>query len=213
MTEQEGAIRFRLEFTPAPPLPMEILRPLNAWRKVLHLTRLIGQDPQRYEGYGYGNISMRLEPADPAAKCRFAITGTQTGHLADLTNEHYATVLDCFLRKNLAIAEGPIRPSSESLTHGAVYELNPTTRCALHAHAPDIWEHAEELRIPITRPDATYGTPELALDVQRVIRECDLRTHGILVMGGHRDGVVAFGRTPEQAGCLVLKYLARAWQV
>ncbi|MFQ6100925.1 MAG: class II aldolase/adducin family protein [Anaerolineae bacterium] len=213
MSQQEGVIRFQLEFTPAPPMLLDSLREINAWRKILHLTQLIGQAPDRYCGFGYGNISQRLGPFDaPEHQRRFVVSGTQTGRLADLTEEHYATVLECYPDQNLVVAEGPIRPSSESLTHGTLYALDDSLRCAIHAHSPHIWRSAQALGIPITHEDVTYGTPEMAEEVRRLFQETSVRDRLIFAMGGHEDGVVSFGRTAEEAGTVLLRYLARAFQ-
>ena len=166
MAEREGVIKFQLQFSPAEPIPDRHLREINAWRRILYLTGLIGQDPGRYGGYGYGNISQRLpaREADRLGDGRFVISGTQTGQLAHLTNEHYATVLACEPDRNWVAAEGPIKPSSESLTHGAIYSLDPALRCVIHAHSPEIWQRARELDIPTTRPEVPYGTPEMAAE-------------------------------------------------
>jgi hypothetical protein len=40
---------------------------LNAWRKIMYMTALIGQDPARYGGYGFGNISCRLDDLEAAS--------------------------------------------------------------------------------------------------------------------------------------------------
>ncbi len=55
MAQQEGVIKFELWFIQTAPLPKEVLREINAWRHLLYLTQLIGRDPARYEGYGFGN--------------------------------------------------------------------------------------------------------------------------------------------------------------
>ena len=211
---QEGVIKFRLEFTTAPPLPYSDLREINAWRKILHLTQLIGQDPTRYWGLGFGNISQRLEPFDaPEHQRRFVVSGTQTGGLADLTERHYAVVLECYPDQNRIVAEGPVRPSSESLTHGVLYALDDSLRCVIHAHSPHIWRSAQALGIPITRESAAYGTPEMVKEVRRLFREASVGDRLIFAMGGHEDGVVSFGRTAEEAGTVLLSYLARSLQV
>ena len=80
----------------------------------------------------------------------------------------------------------------------------------LHAHAPEIWREARTLGLPITRREVANGTPEMALEVQRLYRESQLPSTGILAMGGHEDGVLAFGATPEQAGEALVRTLARA---
>ncbi len=209
--QQEGVIKYQLWFLQAAPLPEEPLRELNAWRRLLYLTRLIGQDPDRYEGYGYGNISQRLPPFDAPPQARpFVITASQTGGLPELTGEHYALVRACYPAENVVVAEGPRPPSSESLTHGALYALDAALRFVMHVHAPEIWHRAAALGLPITRPDVPYGTPEMAEEVGRLYRETDVRTRGLFAMGGHEDGLVAFGRTAEEAGTVLLTTLARA---
>ncbi len=214
MTQKEGVLKFQLEFRPADPLPLDSLREINAWRKVTYLLGMIGQDPNRYGGYGYGNISQRLEPFDaPKHQRRFVISGTQTGGLANLTGQHYAVVRACYADQNRLVAEGPIRPSSESLTHGMVYDLDNELRWVVHVHSPEIWRQSQALALPTTHPDVPFGTPEMAAEVERLFRETDLPEKHIFSMGGHEDGIVSFGRTAEEAGTVLLLYLARALQL
>ncbi|MCC6456816.1 MAG: class II aldolase/adducin family protein [Caldilineaceae bacterium] len=209
--KQEGVTKFQLEFTPAPPLPAAEIAQINTWRAKLYHQQLIGQDPGRYGGYGYGNLSMRLAPFDaPPALRRFVISGSQTGDLAELGPEQYAIVTECYPQENRVVAHGPIRPSSESLTHGAVYALDPVIRVVFHAHSPEIWRAATALRIPITDPLVPYGTPAMAAEVVRLFAETTVRQQRIFSMGGHEDGIVAFGETAEIAGAALLAALAAA---
>jgi hypothetical protein len=46
--------------------------------------------------------------------------------------------------------------------------------------------------------------------VSRLHRESAASELGIMVMGGHEDGVLAFGRTAAQAGEALVRHLARA---
>lgn len=207
MTNTEGVIKYQLDYTPASPLPAEQVREINAWRKILYLLQLIGQDDNRYGGYGFGNISRRLDGP------RFVISGTQTGHLPELTAAHYATVVACDPAQNRLVGEGPVRPSAESLTHGAVYALDAGVQWVMHAHSPHIWRHAEALGIPQTAADVPYGSPELAAEVERLFRATEVAALGILAMAGHEDGIVTFGRTAEAAGAVMLTYLSRAFQL
>jgi ribulose-5-phosphate 4-epimerase/fuculose-1-phosphate aldolase len=208
MTNPEGVIKFALEFTPGPPLSSEELATLNAWRAILYRHRLIGQDPARYGGYGYGNISQRMAPLDAPPHYRpFAISGTQTGEVAELGAEHYALVLACFPEENRIVAQGPIRPSSESLTHGTLYDLDATLRFVMHAHSPEIWRQAEALNLPITGAGVPYGSPAMAAEVRRLFAETEAAKRRVFAMGGHEDGIVAFGRTAEEAGEALLACL------
>ena len=167
--------------------------------------------PNRYGGYGFGNISQRLPPFEAPAHHRlFVISGTQTGSLAELTPDHYALVLKCDPDRNIIVASGPIRPSSESLTHGTLYDLDDSLRFVMHVHSPEIWGCAPLLGIPITDRRVPYGSPEMAEEVRRLFRETDVRDQRLFSMGGHEDGVVSFGRTADEAGKALLGCLERA---
>lgn len=211
MNERDGVIRFDLEYRPRAARPRAELAELDAWRTILHRLGLIGRDPARYEGAGYGNVSLRLPPLDaPPGARRFAISGSQTGGLAALAPEHYAVVTAYAPGRNHLVAEGPIPPSSESLTHAMLYDLDSRVRCVFHVHSPAIWRAAGALGLPATDPAAPYGTPAMA-EAVRVLHECGaLRVPGLFVMGGHEDGVVAFGECAGEAGGLLVQTLARA---
>ncbi len=212
MTQKtEGVIKFQLDYTPAAALPWAELRQLNAWRQLMFQLELIGQDPTRYGGYGYGNISRRTEPLDVLPSRRaFVISGSQTGGLAHLLAGHYTTVQECHPAENRLVAAGPIKPSSESLTHSAVYAISPDIRWVLHAHSLHIWQYAAELHIPTTHADVPYGTPEMAAEVQRLFAQTDVMERGIFSMGGHEDGIVAFDDSAEGAMSKLVSYLGRA---
>jgi ribulose-5-phosphate 4-epimerase/fuculose-1-phosphate aldolase len=198
-----------MQYTEAPPLPASDLRELNAWRRILVLLQLLGQQPDRYQGYGFGNISCRLAPFNaPPCERRFVITGTQTGGIADLAPEHYVVITQCHPEQNLTMAEGPVKPSSESMTHGAVYALDSRIRWVMHGHSPHIWHAAERMGIPTTDPAIPYGTPEMSAEVARLYRQSDLRRRKLFSMGGHEDGIVSFGRTATEAGQVLIEALA-----
>lgn len=212
MREQEGVIKFQLEFSAAAsPSPCEGFSSLNAWRTILFQVGLVGQDPVRYGGWGYGNVSMRLPPyvALPEGR-RFLITGTQTSGIPELSASHYTVVLESYPDANRVVASGPVRPSSEAMTHGVLYRLEHDLRCVMHVHSPVIWRKAQELHLPTTDAAVTYGTPALAQEVRRLFRDTAVVTDRVFVMGGHEDGVIAFGKGPDEAGCALLKTLVRA---
>ena len=211
MSKQEGVIKFQLDFTPAPPLPVADIAEINHWRALLYTHKLIGQDPARYGGYGYGNLSVRLAPFDAAPPLRrFLISGSQTGDLTKLGPEHYTIVTECHPAENRLVAHGPIRPSSESLTHAAVYALDPAIRAVFHAHSPEIWQAAAALGIPTTDASVPYGTPAMAAEVARLYATTDLAQQRIFSMGGHEDGIVTFGATTQEAGDVLLAALTQA---
>lgn len=112
---------------------------------------------------------------------------------------------------NHVTSRGPVAPSSESLTHGAIYGTSPVLRCVLHGHAPAIWRHAAKLHLPVTSAKVEYGTQEMASEVARLYRSSNASDLGVMVMGGHEDGVLSFGRTPDEAGMAMMRALARAY--
>jgi len=213
MTTHEGVIKFRLRYTRAKPVSGVETKEINAWRGVLFRLGLIGQDPNRYGGFGYGNISCRVRPfIGPDNKRPYVITGSQTGGVASLTPKHYTTVVEYDPGQNRVVAKGPIRPSSEALTHGTIYNISRSTRFVIHAHSPEIWSKARPLDIPVTGEQAAHDTAEMALEVGRLFRASGLGEKRIFAMGGHEDGVVSFGRSGEEAGLLLIRYLALSLQ-
>ena len=211
MATKEGVIKYSIQHTTAAPLPAGELSELNAWRKILVLLKLIGQDPARYAGYGFGNISQRVAPWDAApAERHFVITGTQTGHIADLSPEDFTVVLASYPDRNIIVSEGPAYPSSESLTHGMIYALDDSVKWIMHAHSPEIWRQAHALGMPATDATVAYGSPQMAEEVMRLFAETDVAAQRLFVMDGHEDGVVTFGRTAEEAGAVMLFALAQA---
>jgi hypothetical protein len=186
---------------------------LVAWREIMAMTQLVGQDPARYGGAGYGNVSGRVgPPSSPRGARSMLITGTQTGGLDRIGIDQFCVVDRYDYRRNRVDSFGPIQPSSETMTHGSIYDLSPQIRFVLHAHSPIIWRRAADLRIPTTDPSVPYGTPEMALAVQDLWRSTALSEVRILAMGGHEDGIIVFGPSCEAAGQVLLAQLARAYE-
>jgi len=206
MSAGEGVVRFRLDQRPGPPPTAAELAPLRAWHRICHALRLVGQRPDRYGGYAYGNLSRRSGDG-------FLISGTQTGGREELGAGDYARVLAWDLEHNRVVACGPTRPSSESLTHAALYDAMRTAGFVIHAHSPEIWRHAGALGLPVTDPAVAYGTPEMAAEVLGLFRSGTLEERGLFAMGGHEDGIVAYGPDDEAAGELLVTTLARAFQL
>ena len=189
----------------------EVSRTLRSWRKILFGLELVGRDPARYDGAGYGNLSARVSaPSSRRGSRSFLISGTQTGGMSELGHDELCLVSHYDVRLNQVRSEGPILPSSESLTHGAIYDLSPVIRFVFHVHSPVLWTARRELRLPTTPSEVGYGTPDMARAVQHLFQTTHLSDSGVLAMGGHEDGVIAFGHTPEDAGNRLLGQYAAA---
>jgi len=187
----EGVIKYRQDWTRTGPLPEQDLAALAACRDRLFEAGLIGHDAEH--DVGYGNVSVRAGDAG-----QFIISGSQTGHLMQTGPEHYARVTGYDIDANRVDCEGPVAASSEALTHAAIYELDPTIGAVVHVHNRGLWAKLRD-RLPTTAAKISYGTPAMAREFRRLYRDTYLKAHGVAVMGGHADGLIAFGRDIEQA--------------
>lgn len=214
MRHDEGVIKFHAEHRHRALDPRrygEVACALIAWREILSRLGLVGQEPGRYGGFGYGNVSARIgPPSAPRGRRGFLISGTQTSGLPCVTLADFSAVVACDPARNRVESHGLVMPSSESMTHAALYDLGSHIRFVLHAHSPAIWQRAGALRLPTTDPAVPYGTQAMARAVGRLWRETALSETRILAMGGHQDGVVCFGRSAQEAGQALLAALARA---
>lgn len=188
MTDEKGYIQFRCEWEPADPpaVPADLI----AWRDRLHRLGLIGVYPN---GIGYGNISARTTGDS------FLISGTATGHLPTLGREHFAEVLAFDFAANSLRCCGAVKASSESLSHAAVYVSDPAVQAVIHVHHLGLWEQLRD-RIPTTDHGAEAGTPEMAWAIESLLWQPRVKEQGLFVMGGHREGLIAFGATLDEAG-------------
>lgn len=208
MNEQEGVIKYRLDYYPAAPREYPEIAELNAWRTILYQLGLIGQDSGRYGGLAFGNASFRLDNS-----AHFVITASQTSGLIRLDNTHYSTILSADPGRNHIIAEGAMKPSSEALTHAAVYAASEKVKAVVHVHSPIIWQQYESLSIPAIDSAIRYGTQEMAEAVLHLFARNLLNENPIFVMLGHEDGVVAFGGSIADASQALIRTLALAMQI
>ncbi|MBN2102171.1 MAG: class II aldolase/adducin family protein [Candidatus Aenigmarchaeota archaeon] len=197
MPDENGYIKFSCEWIKGEPLPEKSIKELNFWRKKMFDLGLIGMYDN---GIGFGNISIRIGETR-----QFIITGSATGGTKNLGPEHYVKVTEVRHEKNSLVCVGPIKASSESMTHAAVYDSDPNAMAVIHVHNLKIWKKLLN-KVPTTSKDATYGTPEMAEEVMRIFRETDVKKKGIFVMGGHEEGIITFGKTLEEVGSRMIEY-------
>ena len=189
----------------------ELAAELGGWRRVMAMTGVVGQEAARYGGAGFGNVSARVgPPGSPLGRRAMLVSCTQTGGQGEVGLDDFCIVERYDIAGNRVESRGLCQPSSEAMTHGAIYDLGPHIRAVLHGHAPLVWRRARELRIPCTAPGVAYGTREMAREMARLYRSSGLPEQQILAMTGHEDGVIAFGRSVDEAGQVLVTYLARA---
>ena len=191
----EGYTKYACDWQQTAPLPEAAVAELNEWRNRLYGAGLIGYYEQ--EGVGYGNVSIRT------AGREFIVSGTQTGHIAQTSAQHYARVTDYSIGANRVTCRGAVQASSEALTHAAIYELNIAIGGIAHVHSATLW-HTYLDQLPTTNPAVAYGTPAMAREFRRLYREAALAETGVAVMGGHAEGIVAFGAGIAEAAGRIL---------
>ena len=197
--KETGVIKFNCNWIKENPLDNELLIDLNLWRNKMFDLGFIGVND---EDIGYGNISIRF------LENQFIISGSATGKLKKLTNEHFTKVVDYDLEKNSLTALGPIIASSESLTHAVIYECDKNVNAIIHIHNLDLWKKLKD-KIPTTNKNVEYGTPAMAKEIIRLFNESDLKDQKIVVMAGHEEGIISFGKDLNEAGTLLLKALTQ----
>lgn len=177
-------VKFTYERAGAGIAPFNALAAVNACRRRLLHLRVMGVDSNRV---GFGNVSVR----DGVSK-NFYITGSATGSLPELRSTDCVRVVAYDFAKNWLRYEGAAIPSSESLTHAAIYESDASTSAVIHCHDSDLWTMLLD-RAPTTSKSVSYGTAEMAYEIIRLFKQSDVPSKKIFVMAGHEPGVVTFG--------------------
>ena len=188
-------VKFTCERTNTEFTPFDGFAELNAYRRQLRELRLMGVDSN---GVGFGNLSVR----DGATK-NFYITGSATAGIPELTLADCAKVLAYDFERNWVGYEGSTIPSSESLTHAAIYESDAKVGAVIHCHDLTLWT-AILNQASTSSKAAKYGTPKMAYEIMRLFRVTDLHSRKILAMAGHEGGIVTFGRDLEEAFAVLM---------
>ena len=183
-------VKFTYERARAEIAPFDQLAELNECRRKLRELHLIGVYSN---GIGFGNLSVR-----DGATSNFYVSGSATGGLPKLTFADCVRIVGYDFKKNWVGYEGSAIPSSETLTHAAIYKSDPTTSAVIHCHNSELWATLLD-RVPTSSKTVVYGRPEMAYEIMRLFKETDVRTRNILVMAGHEGGILAFGKNLEDA--------------
>lgn len=197
----EGVIKFKYNLKLSGALKEIDYIEVEKWRAILFKMNFIGEYPS--EKVGYGNLSKRLASTDN----EFIITGTQTGKYPHLNGGQYTRIKKCNLKKMSLEAIGPIAPSSESLTHYAIYLTCPQVNYIFHIHDKNLWEFMLANDFDKTPREVNYGTQAMADAAKKCIQNKEM---GIFAMEGHEDGIIAYGPNPESTGKMILSTLKQS---
>jgi L-ribulose-5-phosphate 4-epimerase len=182
----EGYIKFNCDWINES-LPIDVPASLIRCRDEMYQLKLIGYYPQ-YK-VGYGNISIKTSSG-------ILISGTQTGNIFPIKQKHFTLVTDYDIAKNKVFCKGTIQASSETMTHAAIYEADADVNSIIHIHHLKLWEKLLN-KVPTTKKDVPYGTPEMAYEIFRLFKESKVKSEKIIIMAGHEEGIIFFGDTIE----------------
>lgn len=198
MVNDEGYIKFNLQWRKGKALPAAVTREIVRYRNLCFHKKYIGIQ----NNVGYGNISVRYRNTS-----QFIISGTQTGGLKKLSARHFALVTAVDLKKNSIACSGPVRASAESLTHAMFYALEKNIQSVIHIHHRTLWEQLK-YQVPTTGENTSYGTVAMCNEVAKLYQSSDLKAKKILVMAGHQDGLISFGKNLAETLAVLDAYAA-----
>lgn len=195
---EEGYIKFHCDWKKGPALSANILQSVSWGRQEMYHRGLIGAYDN---GIGYGNISERLMEG------KLVISGSATGGLKKLEPKHFSVVDEIDVKNNRVWCSGPIKASSETMSHAVIYQTCPEVNAVVHIHDLNLWKTMVH-KAPTTPASVPYGTPEMATEIIRLLNHTDARQHtGYFAMAGHEEGIIAFGKNMEHVisriNCLV----------
>jgi ribulose-5-phosphate 4-epimerase/fuculose-1-phosphate aldolase len=192
----EGYVKYTADHTEAPSAAagIPLWEELDEARTRLYDCGLIGALPN---GIGFGNVSVKVKDG------KFLISGTATGNTRVLGPGGYCMVTAFDIDKNRVTTSGPVKASSESMSHGAIYRACISARVVLHIHNRKIFDGMLRNNCPRTPADVPYGTPEMARAIIARVKEQG-EIPGAIVMAGHDEGVIAWGASVKEALDLVL---------
>jgi len=197
----EGYIKFNCDWEQKEiRIQDELFRTLETERSRIYELGLIGAYP---DGIGFGNISVRTDEGKS-----FIITGSTTGQFAKLNQSHFALVTGYSFAKNSISCTGLTKASAESLSHAAVYESIPEIGAVVHVHCLWLWEKLLKI-YPTTSAEIEYGTPEMAYAIEQLASGIKLSSENIIVMGGHREGILALGKNLHETTSQIINIYNR----
>ena len=147
---------------------------------------------------GAGNMSIR----SPSG---FIVSRTGIS-MADIQPEDFVEVLKVDVPKRELTVAGAAEPSSESMMHAAVYETRPEIHAVFHGHCDKLLSAADRLGLPITAREQPYGTPEIVMEILKVLNK-----HPFFLIRSH--GFVSLGATMDEAGNQAEQTISRLFEL
>ena len=148
-------------------------------------------------------------PSSPRGARPFLVSGTQTGGLSCVSLDDFALVERYRIASNQVDSRGLTSPSSEAMTHGAIYDLGSTIGFVFHGHCPAIapcrfaeYSH-DPSADPLRHSSNGRGSGRLYRNTFGIIQSLDGRTkwnHRFWAIGLERILDVGYQmRTPSES--------------
>jgi L-ribulose-5-phosphate 4-epimerase len=185
--DNEGIIKFECFHSSFELDKTKELKELIVYRNLAYKKKYLGVSSK---GIAYGNISLR-------SGNNFLISGSDTGRISHADARHFSMVEKWNIDKNRLWCKGPVKSSSESLTHAVIYENMPQVKAVLHLHSDQLWRKNYD-KIAFTHKNIEYGTTEMAYAVIELLKKNNFTHGGVFLMRGHREGLVAFGKNMKE---------------
>ena len=185
----DGYIKFHCQMEAGPAPDLAAFPGLSRLRTELHDMGVLGVLP---DGVGYGNVSALC-----GGGSEFVITGSATGADRELLDRLWSTVVSVDFGTNTLHCRGMVAASSESMSHAAVYRGHPGIRFVAHIHHAALFAALLRRGWPATPQEAAFGTPEMALSLQKLVSDRGVDA-GLVVMGGHEEGILVYATHPEE---------------
>ncbi len=179
MSREEGIIKFQCDWKKTKPFSDTKTVELIRFRQLLFKKKWIGCYP---DGIGYGNLSCRKSANT------FYISGSATGDVESFGDRHISIVTEFELQENQLKCMGPVKASSESLSHAVIYQSLPEVQAVIHIHNGRLWKN-NLFKAPTTPKSIPYGTPQMAEEIKTHLAS----NQGVIIMGGHEEGIIAYG--------------------
>lgn len=208
MSEVDATIQFAYDLqTPgnsSEALPHEAsgYAEFKAWRSILFTLDLIGQHPDRNGGYAYGNLSFANPPG-------FVITASQSSGTPTLEPEDLVQVTHASHSRFWIEALGSRPPSSDAMTHAAIYQMDPRVRFIFHIHSDEVWSVRDALNLPETPEDVAPASPEMAQAAAQLMQTHQSRPL-VFAAAADRNSIFALSHHIRDCGGLLVSYLAKA---
>ena len=87
------------------------------------------------------------------------------------------------------------------------YQSSSEINVVVHAHHSGLWKKNKDKR-PTTSSTVPYGTVEMADEIKRLLETTNLSEKKVLIMAGHEDGLICFGKNFEETMNLYQNLLA-----